>query len=350
MCCVEHTSPLDKFGAPAIMWPVSPVEHPGRRPSASCRAPGWLARCLACPSRPQKREARLMCCVEHASQLDKFGARVVTWPVSPVGHPGRRPSASCRASGWLARCLACLSRPQVREARLMCCVERTSQLGKFGARVVTWPVSPVEHPGRRPSASCRASGWLARCLACLSRPQVREARPMCCVEHTSQLGKFGARVVVWPVSPVEHPGRRPSASCRASGWLARCLARPSRPQKREARLMCCVERASQLGKFGARVVTWPVSPVGHPGRRPSASCRASGWLARCLACLSRPQVREARLMCCVERTSQLDKFGDRVVVWPVSLVVSFCAVVLFKTQIAGGTSQGAGNRTVSFGQ
>jgi len=106
----------------------------------------------------------------------------------------------CRASGWLARHLTRLSRPQVREARLMCCVEHTSQLCKFGDRVIMWPVSTVVHPRRLPSASCRASGWLERHLARLSRPQVRKARLMCCVEHTSQLGKFGARVVMWPGS------------------------------------------------------------------------------------------------------------------------------------------------------
>ena len=118
-----------------------------------------------------------MCYGEHTSQLGKFGARVVTWPVSPAGHLGRRPSASCRAPGWLVRRLSRLSRPQVREARPMCCGERKSQVDNFGARVATWPMSPVGHPGRRPSASCRAPGWLARHLSRSSRPQVREARP-----------------------------------------------------------------------------------------------------------------------------------------------------------------------------
>ena len=48
-------------------------------------------------------------------------------------------------------------------------------------------------PGGCPGASHRASGWLMRCLTRPSRLQVREARPMHCVEHTSQLGKFVAR-------------------------------------------------------------------------------------------------------------------------------------------------------------
>jgi hypothetical protein len=117
----------------------------------------------------------------------------------------------------------------------MCCIEHTSQLDKCGVRVAMWPVSPVEHLGRRPSANCRAPGWLAKHLTRLSRPQVREARPTCCIERTSQLDKCGVRVAMWPVSPVGHPGRRPSASCRAPGWLARHLSRSSRPQVREAR-------------------------------------------------------------------------------------------------------------------
>ena len=143
----------------------------------------------------------------------------------------------------------------------------------------------------------------------LGRPQVREARPMCCVEHTFNLDRFQALMLLWPVSLMGHPVRRTGAASRAPGWLVRRLSRPSRPQVREARPMCCGERKSQVDNFGARVATWPVSPAGHPGRRPSASCRASGWLVRHLTRLSRPQVREARLMCCIEHTSQLDKCG-----------------------------------------
>jgi len=60
---------------------------------------------------------------------------------SGVGHPRRRPGSSCRAPGWLVRCLTRLSHLQVRAARLMCCGEHTSQLDKFGARAVTWPGS-----------------------------------------------------------------------------------------------------------------------------------------------------------------------------------------------------------------
>ena len=82
--------------------------------------------------------------------------------------------------------------------------------------------SGAGHPGRRPRASYRASGWLVRYLTRLSRVQVREARSMCYGEHTSQSDTFGPRVVAWPVSPAGHPGRRPRASCRAP-WLSIAL-------------------------------------------------------------------------------------------------------------------------------
>lgn len=61
--------------------------------------------------------------------------------------------------------------------------------------------------GGCPSAGCRAPGWLVRHLARLSRLQVREAHPMCCGEHSFQLDKFGAWVVMWHVSPVGAEGR-----------------------------------------------------------------------------------------------------------------------------------------------
>ena len=158
-----------------------------------------------------------MCYGEPTSQLDTLVHRVVARPVSPAGHLGRRPCVSYRAPGWLVRHLARLSRVQVCEARSMCYGEHTSQLDTFELRVVMWPVSPAGHPGRRRRASYRASGRLVRHLTRLSRVQVREARSMCYGEHTSQLDTFVHPVVMWPVSPAGHPGRRSRASYRASG-------------------------------------------------------------------------------------------------------------------------------------
>ena len=90
MCYGEHTSPLGKFGAWVVMWPVSQVGHPGAAQALVTARPGWLMRYLARLSRLQVREARLMCYGEHTSQLDKFGAWVVIWPVS-TGKASRTP-------------------------------------------------------------------------------------------------------------------------------------------------------------------------------------------------------------------------------------------------------------------